>query len=182
MEKASNLALKRRTARRLLRRFALGLGLAFAISPSSATARDNAPSPRRDVRALPPWSESDGQLPPPRPSDSAEGSLDHPAIHGTRRGDVSRLFPRAGRRGANEATERSASMAAHPAGKGRRAPDATIEVEAGDSLWSIAEKRVGLGRTAACWPRIYAANRSTIGPDPDHIEPGQKLELPKTCR
>jgi hypothetical protein len=180
MEKASNLALKRRTARRLLRRFTLGLGLAFAISPSSATARDNAPSPRRDVRAVPPWSGSDGQLPPPRPSDPAEGSLDHPAIHGTRRGDVSRLFPRAGRRRADDGAERRASMAAHPAGKGAR--EATIEVESGDSLWSIAEERVGLGRTAACWPRIYAANRSTIGPDPDHIEPGQKLDLPKTCR
>ena len=182
MEKARNLALKRRTARRLLRRFTLGLGLAFAISPSSATARDNAPSPRRDVRAVPPWSGSDGQLPPPRPSDPAEGSLDHPAIHGTRRGDVSRLFPRAGRRGADEVAERRASMAAHPAGKGRGGADVTIEVDEGDSLWSIAEEYVGLERTAACWPRIYAANRSTIGPDPDHIEPGQKLELPKTCR
>lgn len=182
MEKASNLALRRRTARRLLRRFTLGLGLAFAISPSSATARDNAPSPRRDVRALPPWSGSEGQLPPPRPSDPAEGPLDHPAIHGDRRGDNSRLFPRAGRRRVDEAAERRAAMVAHPAGKGRGAADATIEVEAGDSLWSIAEERVGLGRTATCWPRIYAANRSTIGPDPDHIEPGQKLELPKTCR
>ena len=182
MEKASNLALKRRMARRLLRRFTLGLGLVFAISPSSATARGNASSPRRDVRAVPPWSGSEGQLPPPRPSDPAEGHLDHPAIHGTRRGDVPRLFPRAGGRRADEAAERRAAMAAHPAGKGGAVQPAKVEVEEGDSLWSIAEGRVGLGRTAACWPRIYAANRSTIGPDPDHIEPGQKLDLPKTCR
>lgn len=106
----------------------------------------------------------------------------HPAVHGNRRGAVLPLFPRAGGRGPEERAEREAAMASHPAGKGRARAAARVEVETGDSLWSIAEEHVGPQRAAACWPRIYAANRTTIGPDPDHIEPGQRLDLPKSCR
>ena len=73
-------------------------------------------------------------------------------------------------------------MARHPAGKGREASARTVEVEPGDSLWSIAEERVGKNRTTECWPRLYAENRRAIGPDPDHIEPGQELTVPEECR
>ena len=34
-------------------------------------------------------------------------------------------------------------------------------------------------RVAAEWPRWHAANRSTIGPDPNLILPGQRLRVPE---
>lgn len=62
------------------------------------------------------------------------------------------------------------------------APPATVTVQAGDSLWLIAARRLGPdadpGRTAAEWPRWYAANRSVVGPDPDLIRPGEVLHAP----
>jgi nucleoid-associated protein YgaU len=52
----------------------------------------------------------------------------------------------------------------------------------GDSLWDIAAARLGPGASRAQiareWQRWYAANRVVIGPDPDHIEPGQQLVAP----
>ena len=35
-----------------------------------------------------------------------------------------------------------------------------------------------VAQTAAAWPDLYALNRDVIGPDPDVIEPGQRLLLP----
>lgn len=62
----------------------------------------------------------------------------------------------------------------------------TVVVRPGDSLWRIAAARLGPGATAAEitaeWHRIYATNRATVGSDPDLIEPGQRLRLPKAVR
>ena len=53
----------------------------------------------------------------------------------------------------------------------------------GDTLWSIAARRLGEGATdaevAAAWPRWYAANRDVVGPDPDLLLPGQVLHAPE---
>ena len=73
-----------------------------------------------------------------------------------------------------------------PTGKAAPPPyrAAVVRVRPGDSLWAIAEDR--LGRSAAVadiadyWHRIYARNAAVIGPDPDLILPGQLLELPPT--
>ena len=58
----------------------------------------------------------------------------------------------------------------------------THVVERGDSLWRIAEQRLGSDATAAqvarAWPIIYQANRATIGGDPGLILPGQVLTIP----
>jgi nucleoid-associated protein YgaU len=51
----------------------------------------------------------------------------------------------------------------------------TYVVQPGDSLRSIALKEYG---DANAWPRIYAANRDLIGPDPDALEAGMSLTLP----
>lgn len=55
-------------------------------------------------------------------------------------------------------------------------------VRPGDSLWSIAAAELGPDATdtriAARWPRWYAANRHSIGADPDLIHPGQRLRTP----
>lgn len=49
-------------------------------------------------------------------------------------------------------------------------------------MWALAEGRVGREKADECWPALYRTNRSVVGPDPDHIEPGQVLEIPKECR
>jgi nucleoid-associated protein YgaU len=49
-------------------------------------------------------------------------------------------------------------------------------VEPGDTLRSIAERVYG---DAAQWSRIYDANRTTIGPDPDTISAGTHLRIPR---
>jgi nucleoid-associated protein YgaU len=49
-------------------------------------------------------------------------------------------------------------------------------VEAGDTLRSIAQKVYG---DPAQWPRIYDANRETIGPDPDTLSAGTRLRIPR---
>ncbi len=58
----------------------------------------------------------------------------------------------------------------------------SVRVRAGDSLWQLAADRLddaaSPGRVTHYWQRIYAANRSVIGADPDHIDPGQQLVLP----
>ena len=70
-----------------------------------------------------------------------------------------------------------------PSGSPRPAavPSATASdeytVEAGDTLRSIAEQVYG---DPAQWPRIYDANRDTIGPDPNALSAGLRLHIPKT--
>jgi hypothetical protein len=63
----------------------------------------------------------------------------------------------------------------------RRPAAATVLVRPGDSLWSLAADRFPAGadgaRVTAAWRRLYAANRATVGPDPDLILPGQRLAL-----
>ena len=65
-----------------------------------------------------------------------------------------------------------------------RAITGTFVVRAGDCLWSIAARGLPAGATPAAvatrWHAIYAANRAAIGPDPDVVEPGQRLLLPRS--
>lgn len=60
-----------------------------------------------------------------------------------------------------------------------RQPDAgagtQYTVRAGDSLSAIAKREYG---DANAWRRIYDANRDKID-DPDLIQPGQQLTIPK---
>jgi hypothetical protein len=54
-------------------------------------------------------------------------------------------------------------------------------VQAGESLWSIAQHHVnqtGRGNTGRYWHRIYVANQSRIGPNPGLISVGVSLCLP----
>ena len=57
-----------------------------------------------------------------------------------------------------------------------------VVVRPGESLWSIAARDLGPGAPdraiARRWRAIYTANRHVVGPDPDVVEPGQRLHLP----
>ena len=59
------------------------------------------------------------------------------------------------------------------------APTRTVVVQPGDSLWRIARAllpdRTRNEEVAALVEDLHAANRRTIGPDPDLLQPGQRL-------
>lgn len=52
----------------------------------------------------------------------------------------------------------------------------TYVVASGDNLSKISKKFYG---TEVHWQKIYAANRTVIGPNPNHIKVGQRLQIPK---
>lgn len=52
----------------------------------------------------------------------------------------------------------------------------TYTVQAGDTLWGIAQKLLGNG---ALYTKIYEANKDIIGPNPDVIKVGQVFKIPK---
>lgn len=62
-------------------------------------------------------------------------------------------------------------------------PSHTVVVQPGDCLWHLAAHDLAPGATdeqiSAHWRAIYRLNRALIGPDPDLIEPGQRLVLPR---
>ena len=73
------------------------------------------------------------------------------------------------------------------AGRQLRAPQpggqsTEVTVRPGDSLWSLSSARLGPFASdvdiALDWPRIYQANRDTIGGNPNLLRPGQVLQLP----
>ena len=74
---------------------------------------------------------------------------------------------------------------AAPAHHGEPSP-ASVVVHRGDSLWQIAARSLGrratTSRTAAAWPRWWAANRVVIGDDPDLLRPGLVLRAPRLER
>ena len=53
----------------------------------------------------------------------------------------------------------------------------TYTVKRGDWLSTIARDKMG---AVSKWRELYAANRSTVGPNPNLIYPGQKLKIPGT--
>jgi nucleoid-associated protein YgaU len=57
-----------------------------------------------------------------------------------------------------------------------------VVVRAGDTLWDIAHRHLPRSATstdvAVAWPRWYAVNRATIGPDPALLRPGTRLRSP----
>lgn len=69
-----------------------------------------------------------------------------------------------------------AARTARPARSGR-----VVVVARGDTLWAIArdEAPADAGDAAIdrAWRRIWRLNRDEVGPDPDLIHPGQRLEL-----
>lgn len=102
----------------------------------------------------------------------AVSGIDHRQAHGV--GLLSGL-PLPDRAVAPRAPSRSSA----PPGSATR----TVTVHRGDTLWSIAARDLPAGAPdqaiASRWRAIYDANRGLVGSDPDVIEPGQHLHLPR---
>ena len=97
-----------------------------------------------------------------------------------------RFLPDVGRPGWIEAADTTeVKTEPAPPGSARRAV-ATVVVEAGDCLWTIAAETLAAtigsepsnAAVTAEWPRWYALNRAAIGADPDLLLPGMLLRAP----
>lgn len=70
-----------------------------------------------------------------------------------------------------------------PAPPGPGVPWVFYVVRTGDTMWSITDWALGSrstpARISASWTRIWAANRSVIGDDPNLIFPGQRFRVPR---
>ena len=170
----------------LLRAVAGVAGLGVLVTPVAAgahvparpgpaiTAPAPAPSWPTDTRPAPPvqvtWPTNAS---PPAPTRASPRPAQ--ASHTTPR---PRIAPPAGCDHSDQAVPAAPSPPEPRADQDRQ----TVRVEAGDSLWLIAARRLGPDasdtRIAAEWPRWYAANRPVIGDDPSLVEPGQVLHAP----
>lgn len=56
------------------------------------------------------------------------------------------------------------------------APTATYVVQPGDSLWRIAEQKLGAGER---YPEIISLNADLLGNGPDFLKPGWRLQIPE---
>ncbi|MFE9725779.1 transglycosylase family protein [Streptomyces sp. NPDC005794] len=121
----------------------------------------------------------DGQGPGAWPTCSVRAGLE-------KGGDAPDTAPQPTRRAADEAGQDKASESGSPAKKAMReiggakaTPTAvpgqheSYTVARGDSLSGIASAEQVQGG----WQRLYAANRTVVGTDPDLIMPGQRLSL-----
>ena len=73
--------------------------------------------------------------------------------------------------GATTAVKQEPARTGSPAA----AESKTYTVKSGDSLWAIAKRLYGNG---ADYKKIYEANKSTIGGNPNLIKPGQVFTIP----
>ncbi|MGW0814094.1 transglycosylase family protein [Streptomyces viridiviolaceus] len=87
---------------------------------------------------------------------------------GRHRGDSAEEGPADGR-----TAESSGRHASRGEGEPRGVVDGSYTVRTGDSLWGIADSLDLSGG----WRALYADNKETVGVDPDHIVPGQTLEV-----
>ncbi|WP_286689693.1 LysM domain-containing protein [Aeromicrobium sp. REDSEA-S38_B2] len=70
-----------------------------------------------------------------------------------------------------------------PVGPPTQPPPDTVVVAPGDSLWSIAASRSGprasVADVATSTEQWHQENREVVGPDPDLLQPGQRLTAPR---
>jgi nucleoid-associated protein YgaU len=151
---------------------ALGVTLMTGVSAGAAAASPRAPAPAPTaVSALDldwPAAPSATATPPSPPPGNDVPDHDNTDHDNTDRDVPDRDVP-----------DRSVPDRSVPGGG---APDRTVVVRYGDSLWTIVARHLGPGATdeqiAYEWPRWWSANHHIVGTDPDRIMPGQRLTPP----
>jgi nucleoid-associated protein YgaU len=77
---------------------------------------------------------------------------------------------------------KGSTMAAAAVTSSTRVDTSAYRVRAGDSLWAIARRSLGAHASdatiATTWRRIYADNRTVVGPNPSRLPAGSVLRLP----
>jgi nucleoid-associated protein YgaU len=144
----------RRIAPRALRRLLeLALGLTVAAGTLGASPAVAAPVPTPPPAVALDWPGTTAPSTGTSAAPAASGALDWPP-----------------------------STAPTPARSAAVRRPAPVVVAPGDTLWGIAAARLGPGAgdraIAQAWPAWWAANRSTVGADPDLITPGLRLDPP----
>ncbi|MFD7403178.1 transglycosylase family protein [Streptomyces sp. NPDC059866] len=175
-------------------RNSLGLSGSSSSSGSSDSAgsspESTAPSPSSDSSS----NATDGSA-SPTPTDSTSGNSQEsdssPTVtpkgtesdnSGQSEGDSGLIDTGTGRHRGDSADEDAADArtadssgrhASRDSASARDAADGSYTVREGDSLWGIADS---LGVQGG-WPVLYADNEETVGADPNHIIPGQTLDV-----
>ena len=142
------------------------------------------PAPRRSAVPLPPWlGGGPSNTGPQRPGTSAPGP------YGPSAPDPAEPGPSPARPPAPDPAEPGPGPTRPPGPEPTEtAPEATrpaavrYTVAVGDTLWDIAAAHLAPGERTVpnihrYWRQVYQTNRSTIGPDPDLIHPGTRLDV-----
>lgn len=155
--------------------------------PSASASADPDPSASSDATDKPSHSGSSAQSSPssdssesPRPSASDDSGASSGGAGGSSRqggaSDGSGSSDGSGRhRGGSdhERDGRAGEAAGRHASRDGGHADEAYTVRPGDNLWAIAQDHDLKGG----WAALYAANKGTVGDDPDLILPGQQLDL-----
>jgi resuscitation-promoting factor RpfA len=138
------------------------------LSPAWIPARDQPPASTTAVATR-------GSTPPPGPTDRRSEIRADPEL-------LPGWIP--SRPPAASVAKTTAELApVAPAARARVEPDDEVVVRRGETLWDIAARHLGTGATdgeiAVEWPHWFTANRAVIGPNPDHLVPGERLRAPE---
>lgn len=161
------------------------------LTPSPQNDAEQAQAPTQDLQTPAHSPEQFPKTDQTRPQD---------LTHSTRRSEPSSTTdpdPRSTKlQSAPPAPDLKASTGSAPSGEGPLSHQgseldslqarATLTVEPGDCLWSIAETLLPSGASDsqidAAWRALYAANASVVGSDPSLIHPGTVLVLPQELK
>jgi hypothetical protein len=161
-------------------RAAVGLVVGVTVAtaaPVATTATASIEQPCRTLQLPPGWSPD---RPAADPHDGEHTGQPTRDVHSVTEPPACGSGARSGPAGSGPAGSAPAGSGTAGSGAARRL--AIVVVHRGDTLWDIAERHLGPGahnaQVAAEWPRWHAANRSTVGPDPNLILPGQRLRPP----
>ncbi|WP_250279155.1 LysM peptidoglycan-binding domain-containing protein [Frankia sp. Cppng1_Ct_nod] len=157
---------------------------AVALDPTPTTATDLSPQPARSSDRPTDSSPTPTFTPTPAPAPGASAGAQTPwpdlDPHDTPPRDLPQPDPLVAP--GSLGIGKSGRLPAVPSDTGVL-NSSEVVVLRGDNLWAIAARHLPPGATAAQiaqeWPRWWAANEHVIGPDPDKILPGQRLQPPR---
>lgn len=184
----------RRVAPDLVRRLArvgvgVGVGAGLVLAPTTATAAETTPDPGAGAPAATvdlgwqptaPGAAAVDPAPGPGPAPVATGGWGPSDADAAPGAEVPAEPP--GAHGAEPPSTATASAVRRDAARPGPAPDGSVVVHRGDTLWDIAARWLG-GSPAdadvlAATVRWHEANREIVGDDPDVVLPGQVLRPP----